>query len=403
MIGRTFSGKRTKILYLDHVDNIGGGQRRLISLLSALKDTGEIDLIALVSERNEEFIDELLKLNIKIYPFQINLYHNDIIADVSMKSAISRGDFISHFWHVLKFITKVIKVEQPDIIYANTFKTGFYAACLRFIYRKKTVYAVLSARESSGHGIFDFFVMMSMDGMVFNSKYTKHSYNQLICEQRSKICINYSLIDNPWESHSTPSERMGLKNKLAPQGDKLIGYLGRINPRKRVEDFIKMGQIMLDQGMNVRFAIVGGYSPEQDPNYYPMIRKIAKDLLGKSVIFTGHVTNPTDYLSLFDVLVLPSLNEPLGRVVIEAVYLGVPVVATAPSGVTEVLENNKMSRLVPQKSPAALAMAVKDLLNKTKREYRQWPEKMDPEFLRKFSKESILNEELRLYKELLER
>ena len=59
-----------------------------------------------------------------------------------------------------------------------------------------------------------------------------------------------------------------------------------------------------------------------------------------------------------DLLVLPSLAETLSHVAIEAIVIGLPVVATAIPGLTEVLEHEKTALLVPPCDPAALADAI---------------------------------------------
>jgi glycosyltransferase involved in cell wall biosynthesis len=392
--------KKIKIVYMDHIDNIGGGQRRLVSLISAIVEKGGIIPVVILSEKNKILIEELSGFGIKIYPIKLNRYKKGIIADESIRSAISQRGLTKHIWTVIRELCRIIQHENPDIIYANTFKTSLLLSLMYRSFRAKTIYAILSARELSSHGILDRIVLRCMDGFIFNSEYTKSTYNGLISRNK-KNAVVYSYVPNPTTLLSPLSERIKLRAKIAPHGEKIIGYIGRINPRKRVEDFIRMARLLLNERVDKRFVLVGGYSPEQAIDYYPKIVSMANDLLNNAVIFTGHVSNPFDYLSVFDVFVLPSLKEPLGRVLIEAVFLGVPIVAIDSGGVNEILKNVKFSTLVPPKSPIGLAKAAKNMLN-YKRNYskEEWGN-IPKSFKSKFFKESILSKELKLYNKLL--
>lgn len=73
----------------------------------------------------------------------------------------------------------------------------------------------------------------------------------------------------------------------------------------------------------------------------------------------GFVANPISYMQHAKVFVLPSLYEGFGRVIIEALAVGTPVVATdCPSGPREILEDGKYGTLVPVQNPERLAEAI---------------------------------------------
>ena len=81
--------------------------------------------------------------------------------------------------------------------------------------------------------------------------------------------------------------------------------------------------------------------------------------LGSRVRLPGYVENPFVFMKTADVLVCPSRSEGLGRVLIEALTLGTPIVATnCPGGPAEVLEDGRLGDLVPVEDPEALASAI---------------------------------------------
>ena len=67
-------------------------------------------------------------------------------------------------------------------------------------------------------------------------------------------------------------------------------------------------------------------------------------------------------MALFDVFVLPSLGEHFGRVIVEAMAMEKPVVATGAGGVPEIVGHGITGLLVPPADPAALAAAILSLL-----------------------------------------
>ncbi|HKB26083.1 MAG TPA: glycosyltransferase family 4 protein, partial [Methylomirabilota bacterium] len=85
--------------------------------------------------------------------------------------------------------------------------------------------------------------------------------------------------------------------------------------------------------------------------------------LAARVHFTGWRDDIPDLMALGDLLVLPSLAEPFGRVLIEAMAMARAVVATSAGGVPEIVVHGETGLLVPPADPRALAAAVRELLD----------------------------------------
>src|SRR5207248_3224481 len=73
--------------------------------------------------------------------------------------------------------------------------------------------------------------------------------------------------------------------------------------------------------------------------------------LGQAVRFVGHRNDVPEVLAALDIALLPSWEEPFGRVVVEAMAAGTPVVATAVGGPTEIIEEGINGLLVPPREP----------------------------------------------------
>jgi glycosyltransferase involved in cell wall biosynthesis len=149
-------------------------------------------------------------------------------------------------------------------------------------------------------------------------------------------------------------QKIGLK-----AGQPVVGIAAWIIPAKDHAGFIKAAKIILDKRPEVQFAILG------DGYLVPELEVMVKDLkLTESVFFLGKHNQVGDYLSLFDVGVLSSVDhEGCSNSILEYMYLGKPVVATDVGGNKELVVSGLNGYLVPPKKPEALADAILKLLD----------------------------------------
>ena len=141
----------------------------------------------------------------------------------------------------------------------------------------------------------------------------------------------------------------------------VIGILGRVDPRKRV-DLVVRAIAKLDVApAKVRLAVVGAAHLASD-DYTTNLRRDAEDLLGDRVRFVGPRDDVPDVLRALDVLVNASVAEPFGLTLVEAQACGTPVVAMRSGGAPEVVVDGATGFVVPAGDEVALAGAIGDLL-----------------------------------------
>ncbi len=147
-------------------------------------------------------------------------------------------------------------------------------------------------------------------------------------------------------------------------GTPVVGFLGVFRPEKGIEYFLQMAARLAASRPDIRFLAVGGESAVNDIGWFPKMRAHAQELgIGDRVHFTGSRDDVPDMMRSMDVLVVPSLNEGFGRVIIEANAVGIPVVGANAAGIPEVIEDGKTGLLVPPKDAEAMAAAVARLLD----------------------------------------
>lgn len=115
--------------------------------------------------------------------------------------------------------------------------------------------------------------------------------------------------------------------QLAP-AHLVIGYAARMVPSKAHHLAIEALPYLLDRWPQVRLLLVGGAIWPEEQAYLQRLHRLVEDLnLGGKVIFAGHQTQMIPFYQMFDLFVLPSLYEGTANVMLEAMSMGLPVVA----------------------------------------------------------------------------
>jgi glycosyltransferase involved in cell wall biosynthesis len=143
-----------------------------------------------------------------------------------------------------------------------------------------------------------------------------------------------------------------------PDGRPVVGFVGRIEPRKGPLDLARAAPLIEAASPDVRVVVVGDDPYASDPGYV----RAVDDAPG--IERYGWVREGAGVMRHLDVLVAPSRQEPFGTVLAEAMAVGTPVVATRVGGLAEVVDDGVTGRLVAPGDPRALADAVLDVLGR---------------------------------------
>lgn len=143
-----------------------------------------------------------------------------------------------------------------------------------------------------------------------------------------------------------------------PAGEFLIGAVGRLSPEKGFDLLIRSVKSLRDAGHAVGLHIIG----EGDDR--PRLEALRAELgAGDSVSLPGWRPDVRGDFEAMDLFALSSLREGLPNVVLEAMALGVPCVATRIAGVPKLIEHGVTGELVPPGDGSALTAGILRLLN----------------------------------------
>jgi glycosyltransferase involved in cell wall biosynthesis len=138
----------------------------------------------------------------------------------------------------------------------------------------------------------------------------------------------------------------------------VIGFVGRIEPRKGVLDLIAAAPAIRAGAPGAEVVIVGDDPWGAFPDYLAQVR------MATDVVHVPWQDNAAGLMRHLDVLVAPSHQEPFGTVLSEAMAVGTPVVATRVGGLAEVVDDGVTGRLVEPGEPDLLAAAVLEVLGR---------------------------------------
>ena len=157
-----------------------------------------------------------------------------------------------------------------------------------------------------------------------------------------------------------------LRRELGvPDSSPVIATIGQLVPWKRQEVFIEAAAHIVAKQSHTHFLVVGADLFGEHPQYVTELRRMVRSLgLSERITFTGFREDIASVMSAVDVLVHPAEDEPLGRVVLEAMSLAVPCVAVNPCGPAEIIEDGETGILVARPEPREIAARVIELLSR---------------------------------------
>jgi D-inositol-3-phosphate glycosyltransferase len=184
-----------------------------------------------------------------------------------------------------------------------------------------------------------------------------------------------------------PAEFYPLDRTLARRtlnlnlSEKIILQLGRMVPRKGVDNVIRALANVMAMGLEVRLLVVGG-NGNGDPGNDPEIARLLTlaDELGvtPAITFTGKQSREVlkYYYSAADLFITTPWYEPFGITPLESMACGTPVIGSAVGGIKYTVEDGRTGYLVPPNDPEALGRKICQLL-------------MDPGLLQRMKRNAI--------------
>ncbi len=174
----------------------------------------------------------------------------------------------------------------------------------------------------------------------------------------------------------------------------VIGIVAALAPHKHHENFLEAAKIVKGEFPKARFLIAGEGELEEE------LKQLSKKLnLENEIVFCGFRKDIPELISIFDIFVLSSYLEGMGSVLLEAMALSKPIVATKTGGIPEVVKDKENGILVPPRDHQALATGIIYLLKNG--HIRKKMGKTGKEMLKDFSVSKMVEGTEKIYKEIM--
>jgi len=186
-----------------------------------------------------------------------------------------------------------------------------------------------------------------------------------------------------------------LKDKLnIGSDDFVLGTVAAFAGHKDYPNLINAFKLIVEKRKKVKLCLVGEGPLKNN------IEKFVHELdISENVIFCGFQKDVGQFLKLFDLFILASKKEGLGTSIIDALSVGLPIVAASSGGIPELITNNHNGILVEPKNPKELSDAVIKLMDDE--EKRKALGKNALNTVEKFSIETTVNKNIELYSILI--
>jgi glycosyltransferase involved in cell wall biosynthesis len=346
--------RRQRIVYTNHTGKVSGAEKVLLGMLRGLDQTRYEPFVICPAEEN----------------LQSMLEHEGIpYATVPMlharftwrPSELLR--YLSSFARLILATRKEIQRGDPDLVHANTVRAGIAATLATMGTRRIIVWHVHD--DLPQHPLSKIIRLLAYSSkrtrLVAVSKATAKSFcGTLSFEGRMHVISNgtdLSLFPLKRHGESPLKSEFGISDQSF-----LICAVGQICARKGLRALLEAFSQIYDDAPSIHLAIVGKPVFSHEEQYRDELVETAVAAgISDRVHFTGERQDISGVLRSADLLVLNSLEEPFGLVLVEAMSSGTAVLATRVGGIPEIVSDSKSGWLIERNDTAGLASKMLEL------------------------------------------
>ncbi|HEY1648171.1 MAG TPA: glycosyltransferase [Terracidiphilus sp.] len=345
---------KTRIAFTSHTGKVSGAERVLLDILRGLdRDRYEPivlcpadgDLHAAVAAADVPCIEvRPLSARFTLHPVRLVRYAVSILRSVYE-------------------VRRKIHDLDPDLIHANSPRAGIVATLATAGTSRTVIWHVhdILPRHPVSVAVRLLGYLSRRTRMIAVSDATANAFRG-----RLRLKDRMRTIHNGIELSRFPRKEPGdawLKRKLGiPEESFLVCAVGQICARKGLMDLLQAFAQSCASAPSIHLAIVGRVVFEHEKKYEEQLRHyVAAAKIGDHVHFTGEAHDAAAVLRGADLLVLNSLEEPFGLVLVEAMASGTPVLAAKVGGIPEIVTDAVNGWLVEKGDIAGLSRRLVEL------------------------------------------
>lgn len=322
---------------------IGGTEHATLRIAAAVREHGYRS-IAFCRDDAPEVHDFFRRADIETVPYSL--------AEISIKRPLA---FLRNSIALARELTR----RGVDLVHCADIDAGMQIALAARMARRPVLCHVRNPWTAAMRR--ERLLLASVHTFVFVSKDTWRQFALEVSPARGRVLYDGILADDRTEL----DVRAAVRDELSLHPDeRVVGMTARVAPQKDYFTLAKAAVLVLEAVPNARFVIVGDHDGSAaHREHYALVRaELTRLGVMEAFHFTGFRSDVPRVMRAFDVFVLSTHFEGLPLVVLEAMGMGLPVVATAVNGIPEVIEGEEVGLLVPHEDAPALARQLIALL-----------------------------------------
>jgi glycosyltransferase involved in cell wall biosynthesis len=262
-------------------------------------------------------------------------------------------------------VRRAVRRHTATLVHANSIRAGVVLALARL----SGVATVVHVRDCLPPGALTSATMRLIGAtattVVANSRYTAEWVRSTAPGARLEV------VHNPVDLERFDPERIDrdqVRSRLGAAGGRrlLLGVVAQLSPWKGQDTAIEALASLRDEGVDAHLLLIGSAkfvaqaTRFDNRGYVAGLHKLVADLrLQDRVSWLGEREDVPELMRALDVLLLPSWEEPFGRSLIEAMALGIPVIATDVGGPPEIVTDGREGYLLPPRQARLWANAIR--------------------------------------------
>lgn len=337
---------RLRVVYLDHVAQLSGGELALLRTLPALLK--EVEPIVVLGEDGPLRAKlEALGIDVRVVPLAGSVRNTRR----HTATQLSPGQLLT-IAHYLLTLRALLRELAPDLVHTNSLKAALYGGAAGRLARVPVLWHVRD-RIADDYLPRPVVRLVRLAAKVLPTAIVANSRATLATLPRGGTVLASPVVP---DSVAVPAVV-----RSTPTGRFTVGLVGRLSPWKGQDVFLRAFALAFPGGGERAHLVGSAMFGEQD--WEAELRALAGSLgIADRVDFRGFHEDVWEELALLDVAVHASTTpEPFGQVVLEAMAAGVPIIASAEGGPAEVVTDGVDGLLVAPRDPAALAAALRRL------------------------------------------
>ena len=262
-------------------------------------------------------------------------------------------------------LVRSIRRERPAIVHTHTSKAGFIGRLAAVIARVPAVihqphghifYGYYSPRRTAVFTALERMAARWTDRIItLTDRGAAEHLARGIGRAEQYVTVPSGVPTAELRATAPPRGEARARLGLDPDAFVVVG-LGRLVPIKGFDLLVRALPAVAEQVPSARVLLVGDGAERQ------RLEAVAASLdVTRQLRLAGETLDVAAYLAAADVVAVPSRNEGMGRVIVEAMALGLPVVATAVGGIPAVVTDGECGRLIAPEDVDALSAALIEL------------------------------------------